>query len=279
MKLVKQGISNDELTSVDFRVSDARYGVTMNIYECPQCSFRQCESVNQLVEYYNQLEDPDYEKGRNNRKKQMEKIVRWLRKYWCGDKNGVELLDVGAGSGMFVEVANERGFQAIGVEPSRYLSGIAQEMKLPVHYGTAEDLQEKKTFDVITMIDVIEHVDDPIALLQTCHGLLREGGVLLVITPDCTSIAAKLFKWKWWHYRIAHISYFSVRTLNMALTKNGFTPMKTSFATWYFALDYLFERLENYLPKAIIPKWKWLNRVTIPINLFDSICLLAKKDN
>jgi 2-polyprenyl-3-methyl-5-hydroxy-6-metoxy-1,4-benzoquinol methylase len=76
-------------------------------------------------------------------------------------------------------------------------------------------------FDLITCVDIIEHVANPVEILKKCSSLLDKGGRLLIVTPDNASFAARLFGYRWWHYRIAHISYFNIETLKFALAAAG----------------------------------------------------------
>jgi len=93
------------------------------------------------------------------------------------------------------------------------------------------------------------------------------------------SIMAKVLKWKWWHYRIAHVGYFDVETIKLCLKNAGFQIIEISRPTWYFPADYLIHRVMKYLPSFLeFPIPKFLSKVTIPLNLFDSIQVTFKKN-
>ena len=100
---------------------------------------------------------------------------------------GPRVLDVGAGSGGFVQELTNRGFDAIGVEPNPELRSLAARLHPNIHMvegTTARVLEnEKKGFDTITMIDVLEHIEDDAASLQEMQKLLRPGGRLLLVMP------------------------------------------------------------------------------------------------
>jgi 2-polyprenyl-3-methyl-5-hydroxy-6-metoxy-1,4-benzoquinol methylase len=274
--LVKKGISG-ALCTEDFAITDGRYGHTLPIYACKACGFMQCSSVPMLLSYYQDLEDLEYQGGRPERKLQALKLTRRLRPFvppWVSEPS---LLDVGAGSGILVEAAMQMGFKCKGVEPSKWLQGIAERDGLPVVAGTMDQLPLEERFNVITLIDVIEHVEDPLGLLYSCKDHLEKGGVLAVVTPDCGSLAARLLGWRWWHYRVAHVNYFNRGTLKNALLAAGFIPRRFWRPGWYFTLDYLTKRLEAYLPHWLLPSLVMCRRITVPVNLFDSLMVVASK--
>ena len=72
-------------------------------------------------------------------------------------------------------------------------------------------------FDIISLVDVIEHVNTPADLLQHIHAALAPDGVFILVTPDVKSLAARILGYKWWHYRFAHIGYFNKKNLSMLL--------------------------------------------------------------
>jgi 2-polyprenyl-3-methyl-5-hydroxy-6-metoxy-1,4-benzoquinol methylase len=141
--------------------------------------------------------------------------------------------------------------------------------------GTIDIIPPQKQFDFITLIDVIEHICDPIGMLRQCSSLLNNNGKLLIVTPDSASLVARLLGYRWWHYRIAHISYFNITTLKFALAASGLQVIAVKRPRWWFTLDYLCERLLNYLPNVILPRGKWLEKIQIPVNLFDSIAVIC----
>jgi SAM-dependent methyltransferase len=130
---------------------------------------------------------------------------------------------------------------------------------------------------VVTLVDVIEHVPDPRRLVREAHGLLRPGGLLLVVTPDVSSIAARAFGRRWWHYRIAHVGYFSPGTLDLLLSASGFVLEGWRRPAWYFSVDYV-----RMLAARLLPFLRWvpipraLARATVRLNLLDSMAALYR---
>jgi SAM-dependent methyltransferase len=264
------------LSSESFAITDAHYGQTSTIYECSECGFRQCSELTEVLGFYEQLEDIAYEQGRKERAIQAKVLLKQLNKF----RSDGRLVDVGAGSGILVEVALTMGYEAEGIEPSNWLQKQAANLNLPVRKGLLGDLDPKNRFDVITLIDVIEHVEDPIKLLTEIGDKLTPSGVAMVVTPDCDSFIAKLLGRKWWHYRVAHIGYLNEKTLRLACEKAGFEIVSMKRPGWYFTMDYLWVRLLTYFPRWMrISPMNWMKRITIPVNLRDSLSVILKHQN
>lgn len=111
----------------------------------------------------------------------LKKLERWRQRG--------TLLEVGSGYGFFLEQATRMGWDAMGVEVSRYACSIAEARGCQVHCATLEDTPLPPAgVDAIVLFDVIEHVPQPDALLARCTGVLRPGGVLLMRTPDARAL-------------------------------------------------------------------------------------------
>ena len=153
---------------------------------------------------------------------------------------------------MLVAEAQREGLDAVGVEPSRSLAERAREEHgVQVFEGVLPHPElEGRRFDLVFLIDVIEHVADPVGLLLACTGALTDRGVLLLVTPDARSLGARLLRSRWWHYRLAHVGYFDRRSLARAFDRVGLEPEDWVRARWFFEVRYLASRVNSYLPVA-----------------------------
>jgi 2-polyprenyl-3-methyl-5-hydroxy-6-metoxy-1,4-benzoquinol methylase len=95
------------------------------------------------------------------------------------------LLDVGAATGFFLDIARTDGFTVAGVEISEFAAQKGRDKGIEMTTGTLD--QVSGTYDVISMLDLIEHVTDPRAELKKAHALLAEHGLLVINTPDAGS--------------------------------------------------------------------------------------------
>jgi SAM-dependent methyltransferase len=264
------------LTSESFSITDSHYGMTGAIYRCSNCRFLQCSELSGVLRYYENLVDSAYDAGHTERSIQARKILELVRKLQPGGR----LLDIGAGSGFLVEQAIQMGYQAEGIEPSGWLRKMAAQRGLPVHLGTFPHPTVSGQFDVITLIDVVEHVSEPVELLQHIADGLTPDGTAIVVTPDVDSIAARVLGWKWWHYRVAHIGYFNKQTLFLALDKAGLQPILARRPAWYFTAEYVWERTHRYLPDFLrMAPPRFVARRIIPVNPRDSWLVACRRRN
>jgi SAM-dependent methyltransferase len=272
--MVKASNIGSTLTSNSFSITDSHYGVTAAIYRCASCEFLQCSDLQEVLPFYENLEDAGYEAGRQERSLQARRILEVARTLQTGGR----LLDIGAGSGMLVEQALQMGYRAEGVEPSGWLHSMARKRNLPVHLGTFPHSTTDGQFDLVTLIDVIEHVSDPLELLRNIAERLSESGTAVIVTPDVDSVAARIFGWRWWHFRVAHIGYFNKRNLLLALDRAGLRPVLVRRPGWFFSADYLWVRTHRYLPRFLrLPPPDFLSRLVIPLNLRDSWLIGCKR--
>jgi 2-polyprenyl-3-methyl-5-hydroxy-6-metoxy-1,4-benzoquinol methylase len=263
------GISSD-----DFKITDARYGHTGRVDECAACGFKQVTDVDSVLKFYESLEDDAYDQGREQRGLQARKIIETLKRH----KRGGRLLDVGAASGILLEQAAAQGFNGEGVEPSRSLARSAQDAGLKVHLGTFPHPQVNGAYDAITLIDVIEHVPCPIQLLKDVAAHLKPDGVGVLTTPDVESFVARRLGPRWWHFRVAHIGYFSRKTIERALNSAGLEIVEMASPAWYFTYDYACERAMVYFPKFLRFKMpRFLRERTIQVNFRDSIQVVFRR--
>jgi SAM-dependent methyltransferase len=146
------------------------------------------------------------------------------------------LLDVGCGHGLLLDEARSRGYETVGLELSRSAARHAREaLGLEVHEQPVETFVDLDGFDVVVLADVIEHLEDPVAAVDRCAGLLRPGGVLCVVTPDPSSLTARIAGRRWWGFVPAHACLLPRATLRELLSARGLVisvdvPLVRSFS-------------------------------------------------
>lgn len=136
-----------------------------------------------------------------------------------------KLLEVGCGNGKRLHRMSTRGWEVEGQEVDPVAAAEARvNYGLKVHLGDLADLPiEDCTFDAIVMNHVIEHLHDPVALLVRCHGLLKDGGRLVIVTPNSESYGHKRFGRSWFGLDPPrHLHLFSYKTLGIVANKAGF---------------------------------------------------------
>jgi 2-polyprenyl-3-methyl-5-hydroxy-6-metoxy-1,4-benzoquinol methylase len=163
---------------------------------------------------------PDYLELQDHHTFVADELLRPLRDIQPGT-----VLDVGCGMGTMLKRFCELGWDAYGIDVSTYATDYARdELGLNVFTGTVEesDLPES-FFDLITLVHVIEHLPDPRRTLETLHGLLKSGGVLIVATHDMSGLWPQIVGKRWRHLNIPeHLYFFSKKNLVHMLENTGF---------------------------------------------------------
>ena len=155
-----------------------------------------------------------------------------------------KLLDIGTAAGAFVAAAKERGWDAEGCEPNRWLAEWgARHYGIRIRQGSVfEQPYGENSFDVITLWDVIEHTLNPREMLDRVRVLLKPGGVLVVNYPDIGSWIARALGRRWLFLTSVHLYYFDRRTIRQMLENAGFA-VETVRPHWQrLELDYILFR-------------------------------------
>jgi len=143
------------------------------------------------------------------------------------------LLDVGAGDGTFIACAAARGWHCVGIDPAARprsdFDSPANGGKCALICGTLQDLDQDARFDVLTLWDVIEHVDDPHGVLEAAIPLLKPTGVLIIETGNFQSVERVTGGPDWWCYAADHRWYFSPPTVRALADRCGMKH--TAFST------------------------------------------------
>ena len=148
-----------------------------------------------------------------------------------GPPAGRRLLDVGCGIGAFLARAQRRGWDVYGCDTSEHWAGLAQQRvgAERVSHGEAASIIGDRTFDLVTMWDVIEHVYDPLPLLRELRAALAPGGRLFIRTPNIAYVLPVYGVRRRLGQPVElgplnHVVYFGARTMDRALRDAGFVP-------------------------------------------------------
>jgi SAM-dependent methyltransferase len=269
------------LDASSVRITDSGYGLVWDLGRCLACGhiFADPSPAPELVDrLYGELEDPLYDAEAGGRGRNFVRVLRFLEK--TRPAKGL-LLDVGAATGILMDLARRRGWAVEGVEPSAWAVRTARERYgLEVREGVFESAPlPAAAYDVVTMVDVIEHTARPADAVARAAEVLKQGGILCIVTPDVRSPAARLAGRRWWHYRPAHLSYFSRRSLDALLARAGFRVFARRRYAWTFSAHYLASRLPA--TRMILRGRRTaslLRRISIKLALGDSFEIYAWKD-
>ena len=196
---------------------------------------------------------------------------------------GALLLDVGCAFGYFAKLAQDAGAIAKGIDVSVAAVEFAR-TKLGIDAETTniESLGGAEQFDVITMWDCIEHMQNPRSAIAAAHRLLRPGGWICFTTGDIGSLNARIRgrRWRMIHPP-SHVHYFTGRSATLLLdsvgmgsvsvSHPGITRSVASISSWI---------LERRLGMRAVHRWiadGWLGRITFGLNLGDIMLVIARK--
>lgn len=195
--------------------SDQLHLRNLDIFQCDSCGHTQIPA--QISEEYYQ----DYSMGsfwgasfQRVREQQIERLANLApaRK---------RFLDIGCGVGHYLELAKKHFEELYGVEPSVSSAKIAQEQGFSVIHDFFHDgLRFESGFDAISIIEVLEHLEQPAVLFEQASRLLNENGILLVEVPNGQRIVGeRLYN----NLCTDHIQYFSVTSLTIMAHRAGLT--------------------------------------------------------
>ncbi|MGB2906157.1 MAG: class I SAM-dependent methyltransferase [Candidatus Aminicenantaceae bacterium] len=273
-------IEAQALTPEDVKITDKAYGKIWGLERCAGCShvFANPRPTPEFIQsLYADIVDPLYQEEAEGRQKNFERILTRLEKL-RPDRG--PLFDVGAATGILMNMARERGWEPQGVEPSSWAVATARDRYgLHIRAGDFETSEiAKDRFAAVTMVDFIEHIPDPGAALVKAREILRSDGVLCLVTPDISSLAARLAGRRWWHYRPAHLAYFSYGSLRTALNQAGLKILRTRRYAWTFSAHYLLTRVSPLKLLVKNPRLaSFWRRVPIKLALGDSLEIYAGK--
>jgi SAM-dependent methyltransferase len=182
----------------------------------------------------------------------------------AGCVRGSRVLDIGCGSGGLLSLLHEQGHSVCGLEPNNELVGLADKLhpELDIVQGTGADLDRVSgSFDSITLIDVLEHIEDDRGQLQRIWNRLVPGGQLIVFVPAFPVLYGERDR------NNGHFRRYTRRELTGKLREIGFEPRQQRF--WnalgflpYFISERLLHRELNTELRTNRPK-NWFQKLTI----------------
>ncbi len=230
-----------------FACTNCGFGSHGPIIKCGHCGLIYVDekiSQSQISTYYEVAQDPLYFAEQSAREKTFKRYLS------CLGKKG-KLLDIGTNTGLFVRLALDAGWEAIGLEPNKWAAKYAiknYNVKL-INKPFEKNIFPQNNFDVITMWDVIEHFTDPVEEMKKIYDYLKPDGVFAFTTVDPVSPLAKIMGNKWSWYMEMHKVFFSQATAKFYLEKIGFKKITFKPHSRYLSLGYLSTRLAALSPR------------------------------
>jgi SAM-dependent methyltransferase len=193
------------------------------------------------------------------------------------------LLDIGTGSGFVLELAQDSGWSGVrGVEPSEDAIAkarpdigpmIAQDMMRP-------GLFEPGSFDAVTMFQVLDHMPDPLDLLDECRRVLKPGGAVMAFNHNVSAWSARLLGSRSPIIDVEHTYLYSPSTIRLLFDRAGFEvvsvkPVRNTYSVSYLArLLPLPARAKAQLLSLLQGSKAGQLKATVPLG---NLCLLARR--
>ena len=211
----------------------------------PEGALRRCPACGQLVSactqerYDESMQDFNVEDGTMpkdraiaRQRQRMGKILRNAAKGAGKSIEACSLLDVGCSSGSLMLIARDMGFGEIkGVEPAEKAANTAKELGFDVFTGFLDQAAyADNSFDIVTLFEVIEHLEEAQSIAREIHRVLRPGGLWVFTTANAVSWTAAALREDWDYFSIAqnggHISFFNPESIRQLAKNTGFEPVR-----------------------------------------------------
>lgn len=265
------------LTCTDFFVSGEKF----SIKKCNSCGFKITENIQDEENIGRYYQSEEYISHSNTAKGLVNSVYHVVRKYMLGRKRRLvekatslktgQILDIGTGTGFFLNEMKENGWQVTGTEKSSDARDFAKK-EFNLDNLPSEELFKFKenSFGVITLWHVLEHIHMINENMETFHRLLKEKGKLIIAVPNHNSFDAKHYREFWAAYDVPrHIWHFSPRQMKRLGEKHGFklASLHTMpFDSFYVAmLSEKYKKSKLSLFKGIFyGKISWLKSIFEP---------------
>lgn len=193
------------------------------IFRCSNCGLGASHSRGVNTKYKRYYRDLIYKVSKEQFLNIFQKRVDIISKF---RENGV-VLEIGSSTGLLLSLLKVRGWNVLGVEPSRDAAEAAGKIGIETLNETFEQAKFKtESFDLVILNHALEHIRNPLVLLTKVRRILKKDGLLFIDVPNFGSLTAKLMSTKWpYILPREHYWHFTKDSLFRILEKSKFKPV------------------------------------------------------
>lgn len=197
-------------------------------------------------------------------------LVDLLRQHAFESVPRPRLVDVGCGTGHFANfLQRNTDWDVVGIEPNLEAADQAASKGVQVYSSIRSCRVHNQTFQAAILLNVLEHVGEPVRFLGEIHSLLAEGALLLVMVPNDFSeiqeaVRAQAGKEPWWVAIPDHVNYFDFNSLSNVLEAAGFQVLDR---TTTFPMELFLAFGVDYVGNAEVGAWCHEKRVQFELTL------------
>ncbi len=194
--------------------------------------------------------------------------------------NPISLLDIGCAYGFFLDEARKLGMSVHGLDISKdAIKWMENHLGISGTVGTSSDAPEGP-FDIVTAIEVIEHVPDPHSFVTDLHKRLKNGGILVIHTGAIDTLTARLLgKWWWYLNPPDHCTIFNRPALRNLISSSGFNLLEHRLMPYnWVGLDNMLLKLARIIESRRLGRFaSKLPALALPIFHYSTQILIAEK--
>ena len=250
------------LTCIDNTVSRE----TFSIVQCSSCGFKFTNPRPEEDKLGNYYKSEGYVSHSNTKKGFVNSTYQTVRKYTLLKKLQLissyfktgNLLDIGCGTGEFLNTCKQAKWSVVGIEPSADARRMGiDNFGVDVRDEAEINNLESGSFDIITMWHVLEHVPNLNERIEDLRRLIKPNGIIIIAVPNCNSLDATIYKESWAAYDVPrHLYHFTPKDIESVFKKHElklFRILPMVFDSYYVSL--LSEKIKTGKPNILKAMW------------------------